>query len=93
MEASPTQAELFINPSFKPETYHLNYLTIPILLQYNVVKSFLIQAGPQYGILLDQSKDGVENARVAFSSGEFFNRISDQMSLIQTPEEFFHAIC
>jgi len=53
LEASPTEAELFINPSFKPETYHLNYLTIPILLQYNVVKSFLIQAGPQYGILLD----------------------------------------
>ena len=71
LEASPTQAELLINPSFKPETYHLNYFTIPILLQYNVVKSFLIQAGPQYGILLDQSKDGVENARVAFSSGEF----------------------
>ena len=57
--------------NLQPETYHLNYFTIPILLQYNVVKSFLIQAGPQYGILLDQSKDGVENARVAFSSGEF----------------------
>ena len=26
LEASPTQAELLINPSFKPETYHLNYL-------------------------------------------------------------------
>jgi hypothetical protein len=71
LEASPSTSELLINPSFKPETYHLNYLTIPILLQYNVVKSFLIQAGPQYGILLDQSKDGLENARVAFSSGEF----------------------
>ena len=71
LETSPTTTELLLNPSFKPETYHLNYLTIPILLQYDVVKSFLIQAGPQYGILLDQSKDGAENARVAFSSGEF----------------------
>ena len=71
LEASPSTAELLVNPSFKPETYHLNYLTIPILLQYNLVKSFLIQAGPQYGVLLDQSKDGTENARVAFSSGEF----------------------
>jgi hypothetical protein len=71
LETSPTTTELLLNPSFKPETYHLNYLTIPILLQYDVVKSFLIQAGPQYGILLDQSKDGAENARVAFSAGEF----------------------
>lgn len=71
LETSPSAAELLVNPSFKPETYHLNYLSIPILLQYNVLKSFIIQAGPQYGILLDQSKDGLENARVAFSSGEF----------------------
>lgn len=71
LETSPSTAELLVNPSLKPETYHLNYLSIPILLQYNVLKSFLVQAGPQYGILLDQSKDGLENARVAFSSGEF----------------------
>lgn len=71
LETSPSTAELLVNPSLKPETYHLNYLSIPILLQYNVIKSFLVQAGPQYGILLDQSKDGLENARVAFSSGEF----------------------
>jgi hypothetical protein len=71
LEANPTPNELLANKALKPETYHLNYLTIPVLLQYDVVKSFLIQAGPQYGILLDQSKDGAENARVAFSAGEF----------------------
>ena len=71
LEASPTANDLLTNKALKLETYHLNYLTIPILLQYNLVKSFSIQAGPQYGILLDQSKDGPENARIAFSSGEF----------------------
>lgn len=71
LEASPTLAELIINPTWKAETYHLNYFSIPILLQYNPVKNFMLQVGPQYGILLDQKKDGLENARVAFSVGEF----------------------
>ena len=55
----------------KPETYHLNYLAIPVLAQYKVFKSFVIQAGPQYSILLDQQKDGKEAVRLAFNSGEF----------------------
>ncbi|MCX6332468.1 MAG: porin family protein [Bacteroidetes bacterium] len=71
LESSPSLTELIGHPSFKPETYHLNYLSIPLLLQFHPVKNFTIQAGPQYSILLDQSKDGIENARVAFSSGEF----------------------
>lgn len=71
LESSPSLTDLIAHPSFKPETYHLNYLSIPLLLQFHPVKNFTIQAGPQYSILLDQSKDGIENARVAFSSGEF----------------------
>ena len=71
LESSPTAAELLVNPSFKPETYHLDYLSIPLMAQFHPVKSFTIQAGPQYSILLDQKKDGIENARVAFTSGEF----------------------
>ncbi|MEI6189251.1 MAG: outer membrane beta-barrel protein [Chitinophagia bacterium] len=71
LEASPSAADLIAHPSFKPETYHLNYLSIPLLLQFHPVKSFTFQAGPQYSVLLDQKKDGIENARVAFSSGEF----------------------
>ena len=71
LESSPSTAELLLNPSFKHETYHLDYLSIPLLAQFHPVKSFTIQAGPQYSILLDQKKDGVENARVAFTSGEF----------------------
>jgi len=71
LEANPTAVDLILNPGFKPETFHLNYLAIPVLAQFRPFKSLLFQAGPQYSILLDQKKDGIETARTAFSSGEF----------------------
>jgi hypothetical protein len=55
----------------QPETYHLNYLAIPILLDLKLMKKFSLQAGPQYSILLDQKKDGVGNASMAFKNGDF----------------------
>ena len=71
LEANPSVLALAIDPKLKPETFHLDYLAVPLLLQYKPVKSFVFQAGPQYSILLDQKKDGADNARTAFSSGEF----------------------
>ncbi|MEY4052107.1 MAG: PorT family protein [Chitinophagia bacterium] len=71
LESNPSVLELLGNSALKPETYHLNYLAIPVLAQYKVFKSFIVQAGPQYSILLDQKKDGQEAARLAFNSGEF----------------------
>ena len=56
---------------FKPETYHLDYLMIPLLVQVKPFSALLLHAGPQYGILLDQKKDGLENAQFAFKQGEF----------------------
>lgn len=50
----------------------LNYLSIPILLNYKVIGSFLsIQAGPQVGILIDQSKTVLQNGGKAFKDGDF----------------------
>lgn len=71
LESNPSPLDLVGNNSLKPETYHLNYLSIPVLVQYKPFKSLLFQAGPQYSILLDQKKDGTDAARTAFSSGEF----------------------
>lgn len=48
----------------------LNYLSIPLLLSYNL-GALKLQAGPQYGILLDQDKNLLENGKEAFSSGDF----------------------
>jgi len=49
----------------------LNYLSVPILLNYKVGSLLTLQAGPQVGILLDQSQNLLENGQEAFKTGEF----------------------
>ncbi len=71
LETTPPVTNLIGNGGLQPETYHLNYLSIPLLCEFKPIKKFAIQAGPQYSILLDQKKDGVGNASMAFKNGEF----------------------
>ncbi len=49
----------------------LHYLSIPLLLNYKVNRLLSLQAGPQFGILLDQNKDLLQNGKDAFKSGNF----------------------
>ena len=49
----------------------LNYLSIPILANYKLGNALSLQAGPQFGILLNQEKDLLENGKEAFDNGEF----------------------
>ena len=49
----------------------LKYLSIPILLNYKPVKFLTLQAGPQFGVLMNKSNTLVENGRDAFKSGDF----------------------
>lgn len=50
----------------------LGYLSIPILLDYKLIGNFLmLQAGPQFGILIDKNKGLVKNGVDAFSHGDF----------------------
>jgi hypothetical protein len=49
----------------------LNYLSIPILLNYKLGSLMTLQAGPQFGILLDQSKTLLDNGQEAFKKGDF----------------------
>lgn len=49
----------------------LNYLTIPLLLNYKVGSLLTLQAGPQVGILLDQNKNLLQNGQEAFKTGDF----------------------
>jgi hypothetical protein len=50
----------------------LGYLSIPILLDYKLLGNFLmLQAGPQFGILIDKNKGLVKNGVDAFSHGDF----------------------
>ena len=71
LSTNPSIGDVIGDNKFRPETYHLNYLIVPLLVQVKPFSALLLQAGPQYGILLDQKKDGIENAQLAFQQGEF----------------------
>lgn len=47
----------------------LNYLAIPITLNYRLLEWFSIHAGPQFGVLLNQEKTLLDNGRDAFNAG------------------------
>ena len=50
----------------------LNYLSIPILLNYKLLGSFLsLQAGPQFGVLMNNDKNLLQNGAEAFKRGDF----------------------
>ncbi len=50
----------------------LNYLSIPLLLNYKLLGNFLsLQAGPQFSILMDQNKTFLQNGGKAFADGDF----------------------
>lgn len=48
----------------------LKYLSVPLLLNYKPVKILTLQAGPQFGILMNRSKTLYENGRDAFAIGD-----------------------
>ena len=49
----------------------LNSLTIPIMLNYNMNKYLTLQVGPQFGVVINQDKNILENGKDAFKSGDF----------------------
>ena len=54
----------------KVNKIQLKYMSIPILLNYKPVKFITLQAGPQFGILTNKSKNLVQNGKDAFKSGD-----------------------
>ncbi len=55
----------------KDEKIKLNYLAIPILLRYNIGHILTLKAGPQFGILINQDKNFIQNGQAAFKDGDF----------------------
>ncbi|MEO6949914.1 MAG: porin family protein [Ginsengibacter sp.] len=49
----------------------LNSLSIPIMINLNVNKYLTLQAGPQFGIIIDQNKSLLQNGEEAFKQGNF----------------------
>lgn len=70
-DTSEKFSELYDLNSSKLSNISLKYLSIPLLLNYNVSKGLALQFGPQYGILLDQNKNLLQNGSAAFKNGDF----------------------
>jgi hypothetical protein len=70
-DTSSQFSQLYKINSSKISNIKLTYLSIPLILNYKLSKGFSIQAGPQYGILLDQHKDLLQNGKSAFKDGDF----------------------
>ncbi len=49
----------------------LNYLSIPILVNYRLAGPIYLQAGPAFSILMDQNKSILQNGGDAFKKGDF----------------------
>lgn len=61
----------------------LKQLLIPILLNVNLNKYITLQAGPQFGIVIDQDKNLVQNGKDAFKSGNFALAGGVQLNLLK----------
>lgn len=61
-----------VNPTLSgDDKVKLNYLSIPLLLRYNVGSILSLNAGPQYSILLNNNKNLLQNGQEAFKDGDF----------------------
>ena len=49
----------------------LNYLSIPLILDYKLANFLRLQLGPQVGVLIDQNRSLLQNGGDAFKRGDF----------------------
>lgn len=61
----------------------LNYLTIPVLLNIRPANILTLQAGPQFGILVNKDESLLQNGKDAFKSGDFSMVGGVQLNLIK----------
>ncbi|MBK8088975.1 MAG: PorT family protein [Chitinophagaceae bacterium] len=61
----------------------LNYLSIPLLLTYKPAKVLSLQAGPQFGILINKDKTLIDNGGQAFKNGDFSMLFGAQLNILR----------
>ncbi|HET9825100.1 MAG TPA: porin family protein [Chitinophagaceae bacterium] len=61
----------------------LNYLTVPLLLDYKFLGPIHLQAGPQVGVLMSHDKNFLQNGANAFKNGDFSVVAGAQIKLAQ----------
>ena len=59
----------------------LNYLSIPIMLDYKFLGPIHLQVGPQFGILMNQDRNFLQNGSDAFKKGDFSLAAGAQIKL------------
>jgi hypothetical protein len=57
--------------TFPSDNVTLNYLSIPILLRYNIGSLVTLNLGPQFSILMNKHDNLLTNGQNAFKSGDF----------------------
>lgn len=71
-------------PAFNGNTdVTLNYLSIPILLNYKLADFLSLQAGPQFGRLINKDQNLLNNGREAFSEGDLSMLGGVQLSILK----------
>lgn len=71
------------NNVFNPngdQNIRLDYLAIPVLLRYNVGSMLTLNAGPQFGILMNQNDNLLQNGERAFRTGDFAMVLGAQLN-------------
>jgi hypothetical protein len=61
----------------------LNYLTIPLILDYKFLGPVHLQAGPQFGILMNKDENFLQNGEDAFKKGDFSMAFGAQVKVAQ----------
>ena len=73
--------DIYQNAFSSNNNVKLNYLSIPLMLNYKLGSLLSLQAGPMFSVLMDQNKNLLENGQEAFKKGDFSMLGGAQISL------------
>jgi hypothetical protein len=62
------------------EKFKLDYLSIPLLLRYNVGGLLSLNAGPQFSVLLNEDKTLLQSGQSAFKNGDLAMVLGGQLN-------------
>lgn len=63
--------QIYNQNNMNPSDIDLKYLSIPVLLKYNVSPFLSLNLGPQFGILINDKENLLDNGKAAFKGGDF----------------------
>jgi len=62
--------DIYNQNNLNPRDIDLKYLSIPVLLKYDIAPFLSLNAGPQFSILIDDNQNLFNNGRDAFKKGD-----------------------